>query len=72
MEDNTVLIKNNRKFAMLLDTLRKYNDKILQHQEKDIVNYKLYNFFYSTLKICNGKTESEVEFYLREVDKWYN
>ena len=37
-----MLIRNNRKFSTLLNTMKIYNKKLEEKREHDIINYKLH------------------------------
>lgn len=64
-------LSSNIKFARLLKNISTYNDNLKQYGEDNIIKYKLYEFLYSSLCVCNTKTNSEIDSYLEIVDTWF-
>ena len=59
----------NQRFVTLLNNLKQYN-KILENEgEARITNYKLYEFLYTSLLLCKTKLNSEMDEYLRLIEK---
>ena len=65
-------LMSNVKFTRLINNIQQYNLNLEKFGEENIIKYKLYEFLYTSLRICNTKTHSEVDDYLNLVENWFN